>query len=113
MISSLNLVNLPVIAVAVLNPSAPSANAPAVAGFGCTVTNTGTGTWAVILAQGYPLGSYVAAGICNSGPLDNTIALTDGDATHKFINTQLAGTNADLGAFVIYYALPTEPLVYE
>jgi hypothetical protein len=112
MISSLNIINLPVIAVVVLNPSAPSTNAPALAGFGCTVTNTGAGTWRVDLPQGFPLGSYVAAGVPNAGSADVTISLTDGDATTKFINTRVGGASSSTGAFVIYYALPTQPLTF-
>lgn len=112
MISSLNIINLPVIAVVALNPSAPTTNAPAVAGFGCAVTRTGAGTWRVILPQGFPLGSYVAAGITNGGSADTNIVLTDGDATNKFINTQIGGITADVNGYVIYYALPTEPLTF-
>lgn len=115
MISTLNLINLPVIAVVVLNTNAPGTNAPALAGFGCTVTDTGTGTWRVDLPQGFPAGSYVAAGMlnCGSAPTNPAVTLTDGDATTKFINTKADGVSVDLNAFVIYYALPTEPLTYE
>lgn len=73
----------------------------------CTVINTGSGSWEIILNEPLPFGQYLAFATPTTAIAGATGVVFDGDATHKFLTTALAdGTLATFNCSVVFFALP-------